>query len=171
MRDVKDPRLISVEQHFSDDRTQSVIKPVIYTVKRNLLFTKKTKEGFSNQRPGDQLDLQNVKCYPINLNTQIDDNGNVVIDQKTNKPVDLASVGSNMYRSLDPSLALDSSNAAAANNNNVRFYIVLGVIALIVVCIVIVIIIWIFTGSSRTATAPAASAPPAAATSTPVATP
>jgi hypothetical protein len=162
MRDVKDPRLISVEQHFSDDRKQDVIKPVIYTVKRNLLFTKKTTEGFSNPTSGNQLDLQNVKCYPINLNTQIDDNGNVVIDQTTNKPVDLASINSSMYKSLDPSLALNAQNAQQANNNNIRFYIILGVIGLIVLCIAIVIIIWIFTGASAPALS-VASAPSGAA--------
>jgi len=157
MRDVKDPRLVSVEQHFSDDRTQDVIKPVIYSVKRELLFKKKTKEGFSN--PG-QIDLQNVKCYPINLNTQIDDNGSVVIDQTTNKPLDLASI--NSVKSLDPSLALNASNAEQINNNNVRFYIVLGVIGLIVVCFTIVILIYVFTAASfAAAPATVATAPPA----------
>ena len=153
MRDVKDPRLVSVEQHFSDDRTQDVIKPVIYTVKRELLFKKKTKEGFSN--PG-QIDLQNVKCYPINLNTQIDDNGNVVIDQTTNKPINLSSIDS--VKSLDPSLALNAQNAAQVNQNNVRFYVVLGIIALVVICFTIVILIYIFTGASFAATAGAAAA-------------
>jgi hypothetical protein len=163
MRDVKDPRLISVEQHFSDDRTQDVIKPVIYTVNRNLLFAKKTKEGFSRSAStqegfSNQINLQNVKCYPINLNTQIDDNGNVVIDQTTKKPVDLASINSSMYKSLDPSLALNASNAAQVSQNNVRFYIVLGIIALIVICITIVALIYVFSGTSfSTAAAPASS--------------
>jgi hypothetical protein len=167
MRDVKDPRLISVEQHFSDDRTQDAIKPVIYTVKRNLLFTKKTKEGFSNPRSGNQIDLQNVKCYPINLNTQIDNNGNVVIDQTTNKPVDLASINSSMYNSLDPSLALEAQNAAQANNNNVRFYIILGIIGLFVLCITIVIVIWLFIGASFVSASSAPSAPAPSAPSAP----
>jgi hypothetical protein len=169
MRDVKDTRLISVEQHFSDDRTQTVIKPVIYTVKRELLFKKKTNEGFSNQRSGNQIDLQNVKCYPINLNTQIDDNGNVVIDQTTNKPVDLASIDSSMYKSLDPSLALNTQNAAQVNQNNIRFYVVLGVIGLIVICFTIVILIYVFTGASFAAPAPAPASAPSAPS--PVGTP
>jgi hypothetical protein len=170
MRDVKDPRLISLEQHFSDDRKQDVIKPVIYNVKRELLFTKKTtkvntkvntKEGFSNQ-----INLQNVKCYPINLNTQIDDNGSVVIDQTTNKPVDLGSINSSMYKSLDPTLALNASNAAQKNQNDIRFYIVLGIIGLIVICILIVILIYIFVGSSAAPSVSVASSAPASATAT-----
>jgi len=174
MRDVKDPRLISVEQHFSDDRTQDVIKPVIYTVNRNLLFAKKTKEGFTVPKESyptiegfGQINLQNVKCYPINLNTQIDGNGNVVVDQATNKPIDLASIQSNNYGALDPTLALNASNAAQVNNNNIRFYVVLGIFGLIVLSIAIVLIIWIFKASSivaasgGVASAGVASAPPA----------
>ena len=164
MRDVKDTRLISVEQHFSDDRTQDVIKPVIYTVNRNLLFTKKTKEGFTNPSSDGQIALQNVKCYPINLNTQIDDNGNVVIDQTTKKPVDLAKISSNMYSSLDPTLQLNAKLAVDATNNNVRFYIVITFVGLILLCLLIVLLIWIFSAttiiqSSRAATAAAAAAP------------
>jgi len=165
MRDVKDPRLVSLEQHFSDDRTQDVIKPVIYTVKRELLFKKKTKEGFSN--PG-QIDLQNVKCYPINLKTQIDDNGKVVIDQTTNKPVDISSIDS--VKSLDPSLALNAKIAAQVNNNNIRFYVVLGIIALIVICFTIVMLIYIYTGASFAAPAEAV-AGAASVPSTPVSLP
>jgi hypothetical protein len=168
MRDVKDPRLISVEQHFSDDRTQDIIKPVIYTVNRNLLFGKKIREGFTSTKEGfsDQINLQNVKCYPINLNTQIDDNGNVVIDQNTKKPVDLASIDSSMYKSLDPSMALNAQNAAQVNNNNIRFYIVLGIFGLIVVCLTIVVLIYIFTGSSFTSAPAAAVTAPSSGGST-----
>jgi len=156
MRDTNDPRLISVEQHLSDDRTQDAIKPVIYSVKRNLLFTKKTKEGFTSQRSpssGNQLDLQNVKCYPINLNTQIDDNGNVVIDQTTNKPVDLASIDSSMYKSLDPSLALDAANAAKETNNSIRYYIVFIILGLIIFCILLTLLVYLFKGDAGVAVA------------------
>ena len=84
MRDVKDPRLISIESHFSDDRTQNSVKPIYYTIKKEDLYKKKV-EGFASQN------LQNVKCYPINLQTQLDDNGSVIIDQTTQKPVDIRS--------------------------------------------------------------------------------
>jgi hypothetical protein len=146
MRDVKDPRLISVEQHFSDDRTQTAINPVNYTVNRELLFKKKTSgsvEGFSGQ-----INLQNVKCYPINLNTQIDDNGSVVIDQTTKKPVDLKSIDSSMYKSLDPSTAYAANEAAQLNNNTLRYYAILLVVGLIVLCIVIALIVYVFSARS-----------------------
>lgn len=151
MRDVKDPRLISLEQHFSDDRTQTAINPVNYTVKRELLF-KKAKEGFMNRGTVEgfsgQMNLQNVKCYPININTQIDDNGSVVIDQDTHKPVDLAAIDSSMYKSLDPSAAYAANQAAQLNNNNLRYYAILLVVGLIVLCIVIALIVYVFSARS-----------------------
>lgn len=165
MRDVKDPRLISLEQHFSDDRTQTAINPVNYTVKRELLFKKANPnrggalEGFSGS---GQIDLQNVKCYPINLNTQIDDNGNVVIDQTTNKPIDLASIDSSMYKSLDPSLANDAENAAQINNNTIRFYAVFIIIGLIVLCLAIAGVVYLFSADSIAAVAVSAQAAKAA---------
>jgi hypothetical protein len=95
-RDISDPRLISKESHFSDERTQNLIKPVLYSVKREVMHKKKIiEEGFANKT------LRNVKCYPINLNTQIDDAGNVLIDQATNKPIDIASVNSSAYSAIE----------------------------------------------------------------------
>ena len=168
MRDVKDPRLISVEQHFSDDRTQTAINPVNYTVNRELLFKKKTRgsqegfvsrsEAFSNPVSQGQINLQNVKCYPINLNTQIDDNGSVVIDQTTHKPVDLAAIDSSMYKSLDPSAAYAANQAAQLNNNTLRYYAILLVVGLIVLCIVIALIVYVFSARSIATATEAANA-------------
>jgi hypothetical protein len=143
MRDVKDPRLISVESHFSDDRTQTYVKPIFYTVKQGDLYKKKSSEGFVNQFP-----LQNVKCYPINLHTQIDDNGSIMIDQETNKPIDIQSVGSNMYKTIDPTLAMNAQDANVIAQNNVRYYVVLGVLGFIVFMICIVLLIFSLRGKS-----------------------
>jgi len=85
--DIRDPYLISKEEHFgSDDRiTQNATIPAFYTVE--------TKNLSGGMYTPDQLKpnvrgLQNVKCYPIDLATQIDDNGNIYIDRTTNKPTD-----------------------------------------------------------------------------------
>ena len=151
LRDVSDPKLISVESHFSGERTQNVVKPVMYSVKREVLYKKKKKiEGFGN------MALQNVKCFPIDLNTQIDDNGQVIIDQTTNKPVDLASIDSSAYSSMDPTLALNAQNAALERSNNIRFTVVYITIACICAIIILVIVIYLFRGTS--ATAPVATA-------------
>lgn len=150
MRDVKDPRLVSVESHFSDDRTQTSVKPIYYTVKQGDLYKKKSSEGFANQFP-----LQNVKCYPINLHTQIDDNGSIVIDQETNKPIDIKSIGSNMFKTIDPTLAMNVQNENIIAQNNVRFYVVIAIIGFIVIMICIVLLMFWFKGGSFTENAAA----------------
>ena len=85
--DIRDPYLISQEEHFgSDDRvTQNATIPAFFTVE--------TKALTGGMYTPDQLKpsvrgLKNVKCYPIDLATQIDDNGNIYIDRTTNKPTD-----------------------------------------------------------------------------------
>jgi hypothetical protein len=146
MRDVKDPRLISVESHFSDDRTQNSVKPIYYTIKKEDLYKKKVTEGFaSNQRR-----LQNVKCYPINLETQLDDNGSVVIDQETNTPIDIRDINARDDKETDPMIAMKAQNLEIENNNRVRFYIVLGVIGFIFLVIFVVSCIYFLRGGSFT---------------------
>ena len=149
-RDITDPRLISKESHFSDERTQNTVKPVLYSVKREVMYKKKVvTEGFSNKS------LENVKCYPINLNTQIDDNGHVVIDQATNKPIDLTSVKSSA--AIDPKLALNSANAATETNNSIRSWIVFIIIGSIAGIFILIAIIYLL--QAKSATPPAAVAP------------
>jgi hypothetical protein len=165
-RDITDPRLISKESHFSDERTQNSVKPIMYSVKREVMYKKKViTEGFS------QKTLQNVKCYPINLNTQIDDQGHVVIDQATNKPVDLASIDSSAYAKLDPTLALNAANAAKESNNTMRSWTVFIVIAVIAGLFIIVAAVYFFRGISTTPEATVQLANANAAAAIPVATP
>ena len=150
-RDITDPRLISKESHFSDERTQNRIKPLLYSVKREVMYKKKViTEGFS------QKTLENVKCFPIDLNTQIDDQGHVVIDSKTNKPVDLASINSSAYAKLDPTLALNAANAAKETNNTMRYWTVFIVISVIAGLFIIVAAVYFFRGKSATPVAPVA---------------
>jgi hypothetical protein len=85
--DIRDPYLISQEEHLSNDDTitQNATIPAFFTVE-----TKALSGGMytSDQLKPSVRGLQNVKCYPIDLATQIDDNGNIYIDRTTNKPTD-----------------------------------------------------------------------------------
>jgi hypothetical protein len=176
-RDITDPRLISKESHFSDERTQNSVKPVLYSVKREVMYKKKivTEEGFSNKT------LRNVKCYPINLNTQIDDQGNVLVDRATNKPIDIASINSSAYSAMDPNLSLNAANSAQENNNLIRSWTIFIVIACIAGIGIIVALLYFFRGASATPTpdapansgsgAPPAGAPPAGAPPAPTVAP
>jgi len=146
LREKTDDLLISVESHFSGERTQNQIKPIMYSVKREALFKKKVKvdttEGFAN------IPLQNVKCYPINLNSQIDDNGNVIIDQETKKPIDIASINSSAYGTMDPTLAINAQNTSLEANNRIRFWVILGIVLTLAAIILIVLVIYWFRGVS-----------------------
>jgi hypothetical protein len=143
LRGVPDERLISTESHFSDDRTQNSVNPINYTVKREELFSKKeSKEGFGN------YPLQNVKCYPIDVNTQIDDSGQVIIDQDTNKPVDLASINKSAYGLMNPQLAMNAQHASQENNNWIRSWIVFIIIGVVALVAIIVAVIAFFRATS-----------------------
>jgi hypothetical protein len=137
--DIRDPYLISKEEHFgSDDRvTQNATIPAFYTVE--------TKALSGGMYTPDQLKpnvrgLQNVKCYPIDLATQIDDNGNIYIDRTTNKPTDTNDVlkelrapsGTgqlNAQNSYDYGVAKREKNKAIL----LLFKILLGLIILIII--------------------------------------
>jgi hypothetical protein len=156
--DIKDRRLISTEQHFTEERTQTIINPINYNIKRTLLYsntsTKKrnTTEGFENQNP--RMNLQNVKCYPIDINSQIDEQGNVVIDQTTNRAIDLrdngAASSSGASIAIDPKLALEKENLDKITVNNTRFSIILT--AIISIFLVISLFCLIFFLRSRSVT-------------------
>ena len=85
--DIRDPYLISKEEHFGSDDTvtQNATIPAFFTVE-----TRALSGGMytPDQLKSNVRGLQNVKCYPIDLATQIDDNGNIYIDRTTNKPTD-----------------------------------------------------------------------------------
>ena len=148
-RDITDPRLISKESHFSDERTQNSVKPLLYSVKREVMYKKKViTEGFS------QKTLENVKCYPINLNTQIDDQGHVVIDQNTNKPVDLANISSSTRETISPQLALNAANASQETNNSIRSWTVFIIIAVIGGIFTLVVCVYLLRGKASTSSSP-----------------
>jgi hypothetical protein len=137
--DIRDPYLISQEEHLANDDTvtQNATIPAFFTVE--------TKALTGGMYTTDQLKptvrgLQNVKCYPIDLATQIDDNGNIYIDRTTNKPTDTNDVlkelrepsGTgqlNAQNSYDYGVAKREKNKAIL----LLFKILLGLILLIIV--------------------------------------
>ena len=168
--DIKDTRLISTEQHFTEERTQTIINPINYNIKRTLLYSntsakkRNNTEGFANQNP--KMNLQNVKCYPIDINTQIDEQGNVVIDQTTNKPIDLRENGagsSSPSIGIDPKIALEKENLDKITVNNTRFSVILTIIISIFVGISVLSLIIFLRSRSVSDFAKAAAAAEAAA--------
>lgn len=147
IRDFIEPKLISLEKHMFADVTQDVIKPVAYSVKLIELYKKpiKAKEGFASGPHDSLIGLQNVKCYPINLATQIDGNGNVIIDQHSQKPVDLKEVAGNQVAA---NISIPGNDSAAETQAYIQFMIIFTIIFLIVLAAIIAICVYVFRGKS-----------------------
>ena len=157
-----DPYECSAEQHFDGTRTQGSIKPTYYAVPVKKLVGTVIQEGF------ETTTLTNVKCYPIDLATQIDDDGNVMIDTATNKPIDLQSVDANAMQSIDPSLAQDMLLKQKEANDTIIYVVLYIIIALILLACIVVLVVYVFPGkmlgpasASASASAPAGPAGPA----------
>jgi len=97
MRDqlsITDPRfplaLCSDVYMLSNGSTQHP-KASFYTIPTQYLTQLKLSEGFTgscnNSSAGRMLD--SVKCYPIDLASQVDANGNIFIDETSAKPIDI----------------------------------------------------------------------------------
>ena len=155
-----DPYECSTEQHFDGKRTQGAIHPTYYSVPVKKMIGTVLKEGFESTM------LSNVKCYPIDLATQIDDNGNVMIDTTTNKPIDIQSVDKNQLKQIDPLLAQDMLLKQKQANDTIVYVVIYTVMSLVLLAIVIVAVVYFFpgkmlTGSSSVPVGPAAPAPAA----------
>jgi hypothetical protein len=132
--------LISIVEHIATSATSpSAIKPIFYSLTKDQLFTTSTssKSGIKG--------LQNIKCYPLDLASQVDDNGNIFIDQTTNKPIQVKNIGSADISAGESGL---SAEQIALNQkettDNILFYIMLGVILFILVVIVLIIVYYIY---------------------------
>jgi hypothetical protein len=151
-----DPFLVGTEQHFDYAVKQNVINPAYFSCKTRMLTG---KQYSPDQLVSGVKGLHNVKCYPIDLASQVDEGGNIYIDENTNKPVDVNDVlmkpdGSSK---IDTSL-IDSQLASAGMANRIIYWITFSIIIIIFLAITIAIIIYIFRGSS-VGTVPAPEAP------------
>jgi hypothetical protein len=171
--------LVSKDIYFDTFRKQNVFVPVFFNVDaKQLLGTamKPTrKETFANPEAFRSVEgfetkvLENVKCYPINLKTQVKNN-QIQIDTKTNRPItpdQAASQAGSQYASM-----VQQEKAS----NNLIYWIAFSVIGIFVLLILVVLIVFIFKGrtsnfkmiqeAAAAAAANAATAAKAAAPST-----
>jgi len=128
--------LISTVEHIATSAASpSQIKPIFYKVTKDQLFT--TSKTCASGVKG----LQNIKCYPLDLASQVDDNGNIFIDQDK-KPIQVKNIGKDNIAAGESSgisiqqLEIDQK----ANNDSIKFWIVFGIIfgvLIIIVCIVV----------------------------------
>jgi len=166
-----DPYLIGKEAHFDSTRTQNATIPSYFQVKNRVLLGTKPPSINTNNPENLVRTLNNVKCYPIDLATQVDENGNIFIDETTNQPINIGSVvsdasGSDIYLDI-------SANPVAQDQSEswIRFIIAFTIIFLILLTIIIVLVVFLFRGTSYAAASAAAVIVPsvASASLTPVA--
>jgi hypothetical protein len=161
--------LISTVEHIATSATSpSAIKPIFYKVTKDQLFT--TSKTCATGVKG----LQNIKCYPLDLASQVDDNGNIFIDQDK-KPIQVKNIGKDNIAAGESGptaeqLALDQK----ANNDYIKYMIIFAVIFGLLIVIVIAVVYYIYRQRNATATALAVAASslaaaPVAAAASPVA--
>lgn len=161
--------LISTVEHIATSAASpSAIKPIFYRVSKDQLFT--TSKSCATGVKG----LQNIKCYPLDLASQVDDNGNIFIDQDK-KPIQVKNIGK--YDTAAGELSGISAEQLALqqkeNTDSITFWIVFGVIFGILIIIVCVVVYYFYrqrataaaliasAAASSLGAAPAPAAPPA----------
>lgn len=126
----------SSERHFGT-QTQNSITPAFFTVKTSLLSgTAYTSDQLKDGTRG----LKNVKCYPIDLANQIDDAGNIYIDESNNNPEDPKSVlrDSQYSQGIEQEYDVDVRYNAAMKKRkrNIAIFIILTVLLAILVFVI-----------------------------------
>jgi hypothetical protein len=118
---------------------QDAVKAIFYNSKISII----SKQPFSQKAPNDTKKLGNVKCYPIDLVNQIDEAGNVFIDQDTNKPIDIKAVTNpeGSYN-IDLSAIENERINQKKNENYVKYIIVFTVVMIFLIGLIIAVFVW-----------------------------
>jgi hypothetical protein len=140
---VRDPYLTATEKHFGDNVvTQNSIIPAFFNVRTIIL----SGGGYTpDQLKTTVRGLKNVKCYPIDLASQVDDNGNIYIDRETNKPTDTNDVLKQL-RAENANNAADLAKNIAAfgldtyNRNKIIMIVIKIILGLVFIYIIFFIV-------------------------------
>ena len=170
---VNDPYEICPDEYFnakSGDHpidTQADPKPMYFNIEAIELLGKNRIEGFSS--PTTSLEsnkLKNIKCYPIDLVNDIDNEGNIMVNPTTKKPTAITKPSAALKASVDPNLDVKTKDNQSWTIFLIAFLVILSVLVLIaVICLV-----YVFTGKKNQGLAVSAAAVAVAATAPSVAT-
>lgn len=153
---------LSEEQHFEPINVQSTVVPTIYQVPVKEI----AGQLFKQTRPRNEAvrGLQNIKCYPIDLASQVDDQGNIFVDNQK-QPVDIQTARGMVSSALaDPLLAADAAGEQEKAASTMRITILTIFILFILLVALICIVVLVFRGAKVTASGvPAVAALPALA--------
>jgi len=154
------PLQLSSDIYIMGNASSKYSGSTFYQVPSSYLSQMKTStEGFTS---GESRLLKNVKCYPIDLVTQVDDNGGIYVDEETAHPIDV--------RPPPPDEAKPDLNTNSKSLNVMTLVIVISVLVGSFLLIAgIIYYFYVIRGvsnpsASATATATAATAASAATT-------
>ena len=146
--DNKDPYLIGTEPHFDNNNTQNATIPSYFEISVKALSGTKLSSFDRGNQQGLVRQLNNVKCYPIDLASQIDEYGNIYVDENTNTPINVSEVIADQ-KGGEYAIDLSGTNVKLDNSQSwIRFIIAFSIIFLILISIIVVGVVFIFRGTS-----------------------
>ena len=168
---INDPYEICPDEYFNSKSgdnpidTQADPKPIYFNVEAIELLGRNRIEGFASPTTNLQSDkLKNIKCYPIDLVNDIDNQGNIMVDPTTKKPLAISSAKATFDKmAVNPNM--DVKNAE--NNSFIIFAIAFSVILGILVLIAVICLVFVFPGKKNQGLAVSAAALAVAATAPP----
>ena len=138
-----DSKITSVEEHFSSGTTATPTSSHFQVKSSDLIG--KSFELFSQGSPG--IKLNNIKCYPIDLFNQVDDEGNIFIDETSKQPIDIKSINDPTGDTLKDSLAELNRQQSL---NNLSFIVVFSIVFGVICLLIIIFAVWFFSGKATT---------------------
>ena len=126
----EDPNIMSSTPLFSKNGNPTGVKPSKFSVRVSIL-------AYKNQTKQTERHLQNVKCYPIDLASQVDENGNIYIDETSKKPIDISNLTNKDSNS--------PTAAQTATQNNWLYWFFFCIIMFIVIACIVAFVIYCFS--------------------------
>ena len=134
------PLELSLQSHISNAGVGPYPDKTFYTVAINNLLNIKT------QTHSNTIKLNSVKCYPIDLVTQVDETGSIFIDQSTSKPIDIKQQTDIAFASTIPTLSPITPTGFSYMN------LAIIILIMIVLCIALITILRYIFSSRASAT-------------------
>jgi hypothetical protein len=132
-----DPPLLSLTDYFTTGQ-ETTLKPIYYDVSSDKLTGKLFKQSFQ-AKPGKTL--QNIKCYPIDLATQVNSDGTINVDEETNKPIPVDAIKG------ETSVFNPKDDLTAKKDQDRFIFMIAAILSFIVLLVVgIIVIVYVLNG-------------------------
>jgi hypothetical protein len=152
---INDPYEICPDEYFNSKSgdnpidTQADPKPIYFNIEATELLGRNKLEGFSSRSVNATLErnkLKNIKCYPIDLVHDIDDQGNISVDPVTKKAIPIQNQDSLLKSTFGPDSSKNLDNKK--NQSWITFLIAFGIIMGILLLAGVLIIVYVFRGKA-----------------------